>query len=64
MSPQQPLPPVGLWFPLSFFLMFSGPPPNPFQHHFWFFSGDALPACPASLHTSKHPPGHLPEPCY
>lgn len=25
MSPQQPLPPVGLWFPLSFFLVFSGP---------------------------------------
>lgn len=33
----------------------SRPPlPNPFQHRFWFFSGDALPP-PTSLHTSERP---------
>lgn len=30
------------------------PLPNPFQHHFWFFSGDAL--CPARLHAHLQAP--------
>lgn len=30
------------------------PLPNPFQHHFWFFSGDAL-CLSHLLHTSRRP---------
>ena len=55
-SPEQPLPrplvPITILSPA----LPDPPLPNPFQHHFWFFSGDALcPPRPTSLHTSRHP---------
>lgn len=55
MSPERPLPwPLVLITALSCVLP-GQPLPSPFQHHFCFFSGDALLARPTSPYTSRRP---------